>query len=884
MKAYTVKKTGKKLIVDFKYDRQLVNDVKQIPNIRWDKKAKKWWLPYNVEGAMNILETLEQLPHKFFIDQSMQEVLQEIDNLQRIEKIKEADNLDQPVETKFPAWRHQLQAYHYTKNKDNVLLYMGMGPQPYTAKVLTSSGYVSMGELKIKDKVIGVNGKETEIKNIKEQGVQRVYEITFSDGSKTRSCENHLWNVQTPNMKYRNKANYKTISLKEIKKRGLKNKQDWWKWFIPMTNPVEFKKITGTKIDPYLLGILLGDGALTQMVGVSISSKEVKKQINKILKRDYENITLKKYSKWDYGLTSKRGETNQLLNDLREINLIGKKTIKKFIPREYKLAGIAERISLLQGLFDSDGSTGNNYIEYSTSSKELSRDVQFVVESLGGTAKISEKETYRNLSYRMHVKMKKGIVPYRDYEKFKNYTLTKANPTRSIRKIEVVSHEKTRCITVENKDGLYLTDNMIVTHNTGKTKVTIDTIMNSDLNNVLIVCPNSVVEVWREEFEKHTVSEKYIIEDSKKGKVADRVERAKKMYRQAKGRKIKGIYICNYEIVFRKAFKQFAKEVEFDMIVCDESHKIKSHKSETSKAMHKYGQGVKKKICLTGTPMPNSPLDIFGQMRFLNDNIFGRYWTKFKNQYAMMGGYGGYQVLGFQNQNELQDKMYQITYRAGSDVLDLPDVTHMKRYAELSGETLKAYMQMRDDLIVQVEQGELVASNALSKLLRLQQIASGYMPTEETGEIVTLGTEKIDVFKETIEDIDKDEPLVIFCRFRYDITKVRQALEDVGRSVAELSGKENTLKDWRNGDYNSIVVQVQAGGVGVDLTRAKYCIYYSLGFSLGDYEQSLARVHRPGQDRNVTYIHVVAKNTVDEKIYGALESKKKIVTEVLDNL
>jgi len=433
-----------------------------------------------------------------------------------------------------------------------------------------------------------------------------------------------------------------------------------------------------------------------------------------------------------------------------------------------------------------------------------------------------------------------------------------------------------------NKDSVLLYMGM----GTGKSKVTIDTIMNNDdMKRILIVCPNSVVDVWREEFEKHTVSDGYQIEDNKKGTVAQRTKRALKNYKLAEQRGLKGIYVCNYEIVFRKHFKAFMDEAKIDTIICDESHRIKSHKSATSKAMYKYSKlpTINKKICLTGTPMPNSPLDIFGQMRFLNENVFGRYWTKFQRQYAVMGGYGGYEVKGYQNQDELQHKMYGLTYRAGSDVLDLPDVTHVKRYAELSGETLKAYKQMERDLIVQVEKGELVANNALSKLLRLQQIASGYMPTENEGELVTLGNEKLDVFKETIQDIDKDEPLIVFCRFRYDIEKVKRVLSLEGRTVAELSGNENKLREWKNGEYNSIVVQVQAGGVGVDLTRAKYCIYYSLGFSLGDYEQSLARIHRPGQESNVTYIHVIAKNTVDEKIYKALDSKKKIVEDVLDN-
>ncbi|MFA5378725.1 MAG: helicase-related protein, partial [Dehalococcoidia bacterium] len=113
---------------------------------------------------------------------------------------------------------------------------------------------------------------------------------------------------------------------------------------------------------------------------------------------------------------------------------------------------------------------------------------------------------------------------------------------------------------------------------------------------------------------------------------------------------------------------------------------------------------------------------------------------------------------------------------------------------------------------------------------------------------------------------------------------IKAAVEESGRTYAELSGRGNDLQAWQEGKFDVIGVQIQAGGVGISLVRARYCVYYSMGYSLGDYEQSLARVHRPGQKQNVTYIHLVATGTVDEKVYKALQKRKQVIEDLLEGV
>lgn len=422
---------------------------------------------------------------------------------------------------------------------------------------------------------------------------------------------------------------------------------------------------------------------------------------------------------------------------------------------------------------------------------------------------------------------------------------------------------------------------------TGKTKVAIDVIANRDHKRVLIFCPKSVIDVWKEEIEKHAHDiEEYMICNTKKGTVKSRCNKALKNFRSAEMADKIGVFICNYEAAIRPDFEKFMNKANVDFIIADESQRIKSHGSKVSKSLYKYGKDLKYKLALTGTPMANAPTDIFGQMRFLNEGIFGKYWTHFKNRYCRMGGFNNYEVLEYINQEEMNEKIYSLTYRADRSVLKLPKETHIKRYADLKGKTLKAYKEMKDDLMVSINKGETIATNVLTQLLRLQQIAGGVLRVEkgpDEYEDVTIGKEKATAFSEAIDEIEKEEPIVVFCRFKADINNCKEALKNQGRKPAELSGDIDQLKNFKDGEFDSIVVQVQAGGVGVDLTRAKYCIYYSIGYSLGDYEQSLARISRPGQDSDeVVYIHIIARNTVDEKIYKSIEEKKDIVEAIME--
>ncbi|MEE8167108.1 MAG: DEAD/DEAH box helicase, partial [Myxococcota bacterium] len=143
---------------------------------------------------------------------------------------------------------------------------------------------------------------------------------------------------------------------------------------------------------------------------------------------------------------------------------------------------------------------------------------------------------------------------------------------------------------------------------------------------------------------------------------------------------------------------------------------------------------------------------------------------------------------------------------------------------------------------------------------------------------------KHDALRDFFMDLPPDEPVAMFARFIHDLDVIHRAASAAGRTSVELSGRRKELDEWQRAGAQPTILaaQIQTGGLGVDMTRARYCGFFSLGFSLGDYEQALARTHRQGQTRNVTYVHFISKETVDRRVYGALDRKERVVHAVLE--
>lgn len=415
----------------------------------------------------------------------------------------------------------------------------------------------------------------------------------------------------------------------------------------------------------------------------------------------------------------------------------------------------------------------------------------------------------------------------------------------------------------------------------GKTLVLWMLILHLRARRVMVIAPLRVVQVWIGECERHVGVPVVIVAlDEAAGSVARKMELAARKMRLAETMGVPFVCVVNYDSVWREPFASWAEKIYWDVIAADEAHRAKAPGGKASLCLKRLRKVAAYRFALTGTPMPHGPLDVFAIFRFLDVSIFGPAFSPFRAKHAVMGGYQNKQVTGYQKLDELEAQMSRITFRVGSEVLDLPPATHVTYYCDLSREARRVYKDLDKDFVAEYLHGVITASNALVKLTRLQQVANGVVK-DDHGIEHRIDHSKQKLLADTLEDIGNDEPVVVFCRFHLDMDAVHEACREHGYTSLELSGRRDELKQWQDGAAQVLAVQISAGGVGVNLTRARFCIYYSLSFSLGDYEQSEKRVHRPGQTRPVEYIHLVARNTVDVKIMRALEKRAEIVASIL---
>ena len=414
----------------------------------------------------------------------------------------------------------------------------------------------------------------------------------------------------------------------------------------------------------------------------------------------------------------------------------------------------------------------------------------------------------------------------------------------------------------------------------GKTKVAFDLIKNFGFQRTLVISPAKVVNVWPIEHRKHCDPLIQVVPLSR-GTTTERAELLEKFVETTCH---PFIVITNYEATRQKKLAQTIKKISWDLIVLDEIHRIKAPGGTDSRWLETLGQRVPCRLGLTGTPMPKGPEDLYAQFRFLDDSIFGRSFAQFRAEYAIMGGFDNLQIVAYRNKDELSARFSRIAIQIRTeDVLDLPDENHIERSVELGDEALRIYEQLEKEFVVWVSEGvEVSVHNALTKLLKLQEITGGFLRDPDTKEVHRIGREKADLLKDILEDLVPDEPVVVACRFRPDLAIVGETARAMGRTVSELSGARNELAQWQRGQTNILVCQIQSGKEGIDLTRSRYAILYSAGFSYGDHEQFLRRLRRPGQRAStVNYIHLIAEGTVDRQIYRAIARKERVIESIL---
>lgn len=346
------------------------------------------------------------------------------------------------------------------------------------ADVLTPDGFVKMRDIKVGSKVIAGNGNVAVVQGVFPLGKKPTYRFTMDDGSYTDVSDDHLWTVQTRDDRKSNK--YRTISTMDIIKNVRVENGKRLNYSIDYVPRIEFPE-KDLPIDPYLLGVLLGDGGISSgSIILSTPDKEILDKCEELVP-GYE---FNHVSRYDYRLVRKertqRGK-NIYFEKLKYLGLWGKHSYEKFIPEIYKYGSYEQRLCLLRGLLDTDGSACGGYAEYSTSSEQLANDVKDLVHSLGGYCSVkTKKSAYKDkcgnkiecrLSYRLTIQFDaKHEKPFLLNRKAEKYNPKRDVIKRFIKSVELIGEYECQCIYISDPCHLYITDDYIITHNTTLSK------------------------------------------------------------------------------------------------------------------------------------------------------------------------------------------------------------------------------------------------------------------------------------------------------------------------------------------------------------------------------------------------------------------------------
>ena len=435
---------------------------------------------------------------------------------------------------------------------------------------------------------------------------------------------------------------------------------------------------------------------------------------------------------------------------------------------------------------------------------------------------------------------------------------------------------------------------------TGKTKVLIDNMSmlydRGKINGALIIAPKGVIGTWfNQELPAHLVDHVHFkavlwqanINEKQQLKLNTLFESGEDLH----------ILIMNVEAFSTPKGTSFAYKFlasHRSLMVVDESTTIKNPKAKRTKNILKLSKFAPYKRILTGSPVTRNPLDLYSQCEFLNPTHLGfESYYSFRNRYAEMStaNFGGRQVQivkFFKNLKELAEKLKYFSYRVlKSECLDLPEKIYMKRTITLTPEQKRLYKQMKETAVAELNHKKVTSAIVLTQLMRLQQITCGHFKADD-GSVQQIPNKRMD---ELLDVLDETEgKCIIWAHWQNDIKYIIEALtEEFGKhSVVDYYGLTSQEDRQKNKDafqndskVRFLVGTPQTGGYGITLTAASNVIYYSNGYDLEKRLQSEDRAHRIGQKKNVTYIDILAEDTVDQKIVKALRKKINIASQVM---
>jgi len=427
----------------------------------------------------------------------------------------------------------------------------------------------------------------------------------------------------------------------------------------------------------------------------------------------------------------------------------------------------------------------------------------------------------------------------------------------------------------------------------GKTRVTYELKANFEWWRTLVICPAKVIPAWEKNYHRWSPVPMKVLALPTKWTMARRADAIRQC---TEFQNQQTLVVMNYEALDHKVVREALMDTKWNCITLDEGHRIKDPGGKRSKFLggdHRsdgLGDQVECRLELTGTFLPNGPLDAYGQARFIDASHWGYSYARYRSLYAILAPAGRngpmVAVKGYQNEEDLGRHIaeFSIQVDAEDTEQDLPGQHHVDVPVTLDPKEQKAYAAMEKDFVVFLsEDEEVTAANVLVKVGKLQELTGGFLRNPETKSLTQIGDSKLQAVQERIEDLPADEQIVVAVRYRPDLDKVERMAKDLGRPYYEVSGRRDDLAAWQEaGDNGILASQISAAKEGVDLGMSRWCFFYSLGYQPGEFRQFIKRQDRPGErgekrwDR-INYFHIVAVGTVDEDIYEAITTKGNVI-------
>ena len=425
----------------------------------------------------------------------------------------------------------------------------------------------------------------------------------------------------------------------------------------------------------------------------------------------------------------------------------------------------------------------------------------------------------------------------------------------------------------------------------GKSRIFVDYCLNyPDVKRVLILCPKSFVQGWQAQFEKYGgFPVVCACLDDTAGTVRERVKVGLQAIEEAQRQNILAVVVVNYDVCWREGMSDFLLDAQFDVFGADEIQRLRGAQTRVSKFARRLGAAIPVRIGLSGTAFPETPMDSFGVCRALDASVFGTAFHRFKNRYAVFGGYGNFKVLNYINQNELKEKIDTLRFTMEPEGYELPSEQDIVISLVLPPKVQKLYKTLERDLYAKISTGEIYLANSAVAFTQLQRLCSGVLPVENADGDTTLTeihTLKQDALRDLLDSFPPTQSVVVICRFHYDLAAVHKITTEVGRVSAEVSGRPGRPLAHIDGGVwvgpeTVLAVQGSSGVEGFDLTRGHIMCYYSYTLELGKFSQSRARIRRAGQKEPCTYYHLVVQGGIDQKIRVLLEKKQHVLQGLL---